>query len=334
MTDKELYRIVCTKEPTIPIFSRDWWMDAVCGEEYWDVILIKKGGYVIAALPYYFKMKINGIIISQPTLTQKNGIWLKYPEYQKLSTKYKYEKKTIKDIIQQMDKLNIIRYNQNFDYAFANWLPFYWNGFKQCTGYTYVLQGLDDLENIYNNFDSNLRRNIKNAGELVEVKEDLSIEVFYKINEMTFKRQNKKIPYSLEFIKRLDGACSEHNCRKNFYAVDKEGRIHSAVYIVWDENSAYYIMSSGDPELRRSEATSLLVWEAIKFSGHVTKKFDFEGSMVEHIERFFAAFSAEQKQYFEISKDFKKKSIFHIVAKYMYDYYPWAKKAYNRLRGE
>jgi len=40
LIDKELYREFCKVEDNIPIFSKDWWMDAVCGEDKWDVILI------------------------------------------------------------------------------------------------------------------------------------------------------------------------------------------------------------------------------------------------------------------------------------------------------
>ena len=50
---------------------------------------------------------------------------------------------------------------------------------------------------------------------------------------------------------------------------------HAGVYIVWDSNSAYYIMGGGDPELRSSGATTLCMWEAIKFSASVTACFDF-----------------------------------------------------------
>ncbi|KZZ15518.1 hypothetical protein A3751_17170 [Oleiphilus sp. HI0080] len=43
------------------------------------------------------------------------------------------------------------------------------------------------------------------------------------------------------------------------------------------------------------------MWEAIKFASTVTKRFDFEGSMIEPIERFFRGFGAMQKPYFQIS---------------------------------
>lgn len=59
--------------------------------------------------------------------------------------------------------------------------------------------------------------------------------------------------------------------------------------------------------LRNSGATSLLMWEAIKFASTVSKKFDLEGSMLEPVERFFRGFGTVQKPYFTISKTFDKR---------------------------
>ena len=44
MSNKSKYRNLCTKEKTTPIFSKDLWMDAVCGENNWDVLLVERGG--------------------------------------------------------------------------------------------------------------------------------------------------------------------------------------------------------------------------------------------------------------------------------------------------
>jgi len=64
---------------------------------------------------------------------------------------------------------------------------------------------------------------------------------------------------------------------------------------------AFVWCARSDPELRKSGATSLCMWEAIKFASTVSKSFDFEGSMIEPIERFFHAFGAEQTPYFAVS---------------------------------
>lgn len=333
MNMKSLYRDLCKEEKSIPIFSRDWWMDAVCGEDNWDVIVVEKGGRIVAALPYYFLKNKEGISVIQPKLTQKNGVWIKYPKNQKLTSKYQYEKKILREIIEKLEGLNIFTYNQSYDYSFTNWLPFYWKGFKQYTRYTYVIDDLKDLNLVFENIDSKTKSQIRKSSTIVQVEEDLDIEEFYKLNEMTFKRQDMDMPYSLDFVKALDSACEKNNCRKIFYAKDEQGRKHAAVYIVWDENSAYYLMGGADPELRNSDATSLLIWEAIKFSSNITEKFDFEGSMVENIEKSFSSFGAKQYQYFNISKEFKKRGLFHILAMDIYEYYPWLQNAYKKIRG-
>ncbi|MCY1460607.1 Acetyltransferase (GNAT) domain protein [compost metagenome] len=111
-----------------------------------------------------------------------------------------------------------------------------------------------------------------------------------------------KVPYSRDLVKRIDDACAERKRRAILIAEDPEGRRHAGVYIVWDQNSAYYIMGGGDPELRNSGATSLCMWEAIKLASTVTKAFDFEGSMLEPVERFFRGFGASQVPYFSITK--------------------------------
>lgn len=57
-SNKDKYRDLLETETTIPIFSRDWWMDAVCGEDNWDVLLVEKDNEIVASMPYYKKKKI------------------------------------------------------------------------------------------------------------------------------------------------------------------------------------------------------------------------------------------------------------------------------------
>ena len=71
--------------------------------------------------------------------------------------------------------------------------------------------------------------------------------------------------------------------------------------LVWNEHCAYYLMGGGDPELRSSGATSLAMWQAIQFAATVSRIFDFEGSMIEPIERFFRGFGAVQTPYLSLT---------------------------------
>jgi hypothetical protein len=301
MTEKEKYREFCKTELTIPIFSRDWWLDAVCGEENWDVAVVEHGGDIVATLPYKKNVKYGRTFLGMPPLTQTLGPWLR-PSKAKYANMLAEQKDLMTELITQLPPFD--SFSQNFHYSITNWLPFYWQGFNQTTRYTYVIEDLTDIKKTWDGLLPNIRREIKKAQSRfgVVVCSDLGIDAFLDVNEMTFSRQGKTLPYERQFVKRLHEACLTHEAGKFFFGKDKEGKIHAALYLIWDENSAYYLMGGGDPSLRNSGATSLLMWEAIQFASTVTRKFDFEGSMIEPVERFFRAFGARQIPYFSISK--------------------------------
>jgi hypothetical protein len=298
---KEKYINLCAVEQSIPIFSRSWWLDAVTEGHEWDVALVESGGVIQAAMPYVRKNgKIfNGIV--QPTLTQTLGPWFQNKQ-SKYTTLLENQKRMMNDLILQLP--NFDYFSQQWHHSQTNWLPFFWAGFNQTTRYTYILPELSDEEVLWKNMRENIRGDIRKATKRfsLQVRDDLSIDEFLEINKKTFSRQGVDVPYSDDFIRRIDDACKTHDCRKIFIAEDEDGRHHAGVYIVWDQNSAYYLMGGADPELRKSGATSLCLWQAIKFSAKVTKSFNFEGSMMEPIERFVRAFGAIQTPYYRITK--------------------------------
>jgi hypothetical protein len=303
MSAKDLYRELVASEPSIPIFSRDWWLDATAGRENWDVAMVKSGSEVQAAMPY-MKRRFYGMnILGQPALTQTLGPWLRAMDPDTShARKLAQEKDLMQELIDQLPPFDY--FNQSWHYSCTNWLPFSWRGFSQTTRYTYVLPDLRDPDKLWSGFQGNVRRNCKAAAERhrVTVRDDLALDDFLALNRMAFQRQGMQVPYSDDYVRRLDAACAQRGCRKFYLAVDAEGRRHAGCYIVWDENSAYGLLNGSDPALRHSGALSLCFWHAIRDAGQVTQRFDFEGSMIEPIERFVRGFGASQLPYFNIKK--------------------------------
>lgn len=297
----EQYRALCAQEPSIPLFSQAWWLDATAGPGAWDVALVEKGGTIVAAMSYVPRKRYGLTLLGQPNLTQTLGPWLRETG-SKLSTRLAQEKEWLQELIEQLPPF--AHFTQNWHWQVANWLPFYWAGFSQTTRYTYILHELTDEQCLWQALQENIRREIKKAGNRfrLRVRDDLSVDDFLILNRMTFSRQGMELPYTDEFVRALDQACAARQARKILIAEDDQGRRHAGVYIVWDQNNAYYLMGGGDPELRSSGATSLCMWEAIKFAATVAQRFDFEGSMIEPVEKFFRAFGARQTPYFTVSK--------------------------------
>lgn len=296
--DKKKYRDLCQTDSTIPIFSKSWWLDAMCAENHWDVIIIEKGGEIVAAFPYYYKVKYRLKCITMPNFTPRMGIWLKYGDKTKVIKQMTFEKEIIDKILAQIPSYDY--FNIFFPYTFTNWLPFYWNGFKQMTYYSYVIDDLTDLDKVFNSFEHSKRKNIKKSENIVEVKFDLNAKDFYENHMMTLHKQGRKISYSFELFKRMYDDCYNNNAGRTIYAVDNVGNIHSALFVVWDNNSAYDLISTIDPDFRNSGSATLLIKKFIEYLSDKTEKFDFEGSMIEGVENSFRQFGTTQHQYFNI----------------------------------
>jgi hypothetical protein len=299
MTLRNQYRSFCSIESSVPIFSKGWWLDAVCGEDNWDVIIIKKGEDIVATLPYYLIKGRLFTTIGMPSLTQTLGPWLRVSK-----TKYadilSEQKKLMTEIINQLPPFDY--FFQNFHYSITNWLPFYWKGFSQTTRYTYIIEDISTLENVWNNFSYAKIKNIKKAEKTVTVNFDLSAKDFYNNHRMTLAKQGEEISYSWDLFERIYNAGYAHDAAKTIYATDNEGNIHAALFVIWDSQSAYDLISTIDPDFRNSGAATLLVKEIIKYVSTRTEKFDFEGSMIEGVENSFRQFGAIQKPYFSVFK--------------------------------
>jgi hypothetical protein len=287
-----------TSATSYNLFQEPWWLDAVAEGE-WDEALVKRGGQIAARLPFVRKTRLGRTWLLQPKLTPCLGPWLR-SSTAKFANRLAEEKELMQELIDALPPFDL--FHQSFAPEITYWLPFYWRGFSQTTRYTYRLADLTDLASLWAGVRHNVRREIRKARKNVNVRTDLDIDCFTRVWALTFARQGTRLPVSTELLHRLDLACEKNKCRKMFFAEDAQGKIHAGAYIVWTADCAYYLMAGGDPDLRSSGAGSLVTWEAISFASTVSRQFDFEGSMLEPVERFFRTFGGRPVGYFAVTK--------------------------------
>jgi hypothetical protein len=136
----------------------------------------------------------------------------------------------------------------------------------------------------------------------VEVVDDLGLDRFYDVLSQTYARQRIRTPHSLAEIERLQAACARHGAGTMLFARDDAGQVHAVAWVVWERRAAYYLLAGAEPDLRTSGASSLLVWEAIMRARAVTDVFDFHGSMLRPVERFFRGFGGRQTPYLSVTR--------------------------------
>ncbi|MCD7978227.1 MAG: GNAT family N-acetyltransferase [Tannerellaceae bacterium] len=297
--NKEKYRLLCQTEESIPIFSRDWWLDLVCGEKYWDVLIIEKNNRITATFPVYLP---SPGVISMPPYTQTMGPWFAPEiEIQKPNLLQTRKQDLLKLFLCELKKYPY--FLQNFHHSIQDWLPFYWEKYKQTTRYTYILENIQDFESIWSGMSGDIHRNIKKAGNKyqIEVKKGVAVEELLQILTQTFNRQDLS-PKHLHVLKNLIQKCRERGQGDIWGGYDPQGRLHAAVFVAWQQSSAYYLAGGGNPQLRKSGAHSLTLWESIRSVSAHTSTFDFEGSMLPGVEYFFRGFGGKQTPYFTIFK--------------------------------
>ena len=298
ISDKDAYRALCQVETSIPLFSRDWWLDIVCGERNWNVLLCQESEQIEAAMPIYVPWRGK---VTMPFYTQTMGPWIA-PEAEdaKYATRLARRQALMQSFVERLSPYSY--FYQHFSSQITDWLPFYWAGFSQTTRYTYRLYSISDTTRLWEEMSQSVRRHIRKAGKLgIEVQAGLPVGELLRLQALSFARQGLK-PKGRKVLKQLVEEARRRGVGEIFGAYDAGGRLHAAVFIVWQKSSAYYIAGGGDPQFRDSGAHTLALWEAIQFVSRHTDCFDFEGSMLPGVERAFREFGAKQVPYFAIKK--------------------------------
>jgi hypothetical protein len=295
------YRAFCREEASLPLFSQDWWLDAAVGPKGWDVAVVKKGRLIVAAMPYVLRNRLGMHLVTQPALTPILGPWLR-PCDGKVATKLSNDNERMQALIDQLPPFD--HFAQTWHPCLKNWQPFYWNGFRQTTYYTYIFPDLSDTQKLWAALDIDVRSIVRKAQKEKHlfVRDDLEIDTLLELNRKTFKRQGLTPPFSDEYVRRLDTACLERGCRKLIVVVDSDGIPHAGYYFVWDQQSAYGLIAGADPDYRQSGATSLCLWSTILRAADVTRQYNICGSMIKPVAAFMRKFGGEHVPYFHVSK--------------------------------
>jgi hypothetical protein len=305
-----LWEALVEVSPQGNVFCRSWYLNALRGDV--RVLAYITGNHLIAGIPLYFQHWLGLTLCRMPRLVHTWGVIME-PLEGKHATVASREMEILTLFAKELSKEKF--FIQSFHPTLLNWLPFYWNGFRQTTHFTYVLEDFPDLDKIWDQMGANVRRNIHKAERAGIKIVPCDSDLVAAIAEKTFKNQRKKIPYSRSYINQLYLAAKQNSAGECFAAIDKQGKTHAATFVVWDHKRAYYLASGTDPELRTSGAQSLLIWHLLEFTAGLARTFDFVGSVVEPIGRFFGKFGAKLVPHNRIMK------------------LPWPAQAYLAARG-
>jgi len=281
---------------SLAIFFQPWWLDIVA-KDTWGVVLYEKGNDIYGVWVYSW-CRLKGVTkMGNPDLTKYLGLKFFYPKGQKEGKKQSHEQKVTEDLIAKLPAHRWME--QGFETIYTNWLPLFWYKYEQTTKYTYHLNASGQTEDeLWKGLSDNIRREIRKAEKTINVKISNDKEHYWLVNEGLFAG---KVPFKKDVFFDLAEA-SEKRKQGVILSAYENNSIIASSWFLWDNSTLYYMGGSANKAYKNSGAMSFLLWKGILLANEKGLKFDFEGSMLKGVARFFRSFGAEQIPYFQISK--------------------------------
>jgi hypothetical protein len=271
-----------TASPQGSVFCTSWWLDAVAPGR-WRSHELRDGDRVVAAWPTVVDQTRLGLVHRGAPLTPYLGPLLPAGEGARRRSR---ELRLVEDLLALIGPFAHVeaRCNPAFDY----WTPLRWHGFSQTTNYTWRLRDLSDVEAVFAGFRENIRGHVRAAERSGTVVAEGTLDDLLDVHRRRFARDPQAID-------RIEAAASVRDARTILIARDADGRARAAGYFVHDGRYTTYLLAATDAEVRG--AAALVLWAAIKRAAERGTAFDFEGSMLRHVESFVRSFGGEPTPY-------------------------------------
>jgi lipid II:glycine glycyltransferase (peptidoglycan interpeptide bridge formation enzyme) len=178
---------------------------------------------------------------------------------------------------------------------------FYWKSFKTVPNYTYTIDLSSDISIIKKNYSTERRNDLKKAiKDGVEAKLCTDYNTVKTLVLNTFTRKDKSIDVAM-----IDKILFSFANNENSFAFVSyhNGQAIATSFCIFDRQKVYYLLGGYDSQNKHQGAGALSVDAAIKHSKELgIAIFDFEGSMLPEVERYFRGFGGDLVPYYSINK--------------------------------
>lgn len=268
---------------------------------------------------YYLKTKKYGFdFIKLPPYTPHCGLFFISDSKNKAAAA-SFNKEVMSEVCNFFSKLQSTLLILAFPTNIIDMQSFIWSKYKVIPNYTYRINLNQSIEEIKSHFDTKNRNMINKAlKDEVEVRqnnlEKTDLFVFFEQSLL-----HAKANVYLNELKNIFFSFS--NSQNSFhFSAFKNNQMLGTVFCIYDKTSCYYLFGGLHKDLKVQGVTNLLMQNSIeKAKALGCKIFDFEGSMLQGVEKFFRGFGPELVPFYTANKGklglelllkFKKRELF------------------------
>ncbi|VYU31242.1 hypothetical protein [Clostridium tertium] len=307
-TDNEILSLwdnFVDESPEGTFYHKSYWLLNNIGKEYKSAqnyefySITDKNDKWIAAFYISTSKKFGKEFIVMPHMTPFGGVMISKSIHNLTISKRISNIKDINDLfISKLKEKTLLYYS--FSPEHTDIQPFIWNKFITSVRYTYRVPLIDEKL-----MWSNLQEKTSvNKGNKLNAKIkwgfDEYLDLYFELNNKSFSSQN---------INNFDNNLTKElliNLNKNNNCIigivfDETDTAVGGCVLAYDTKRAYYIM--GGVDRSNNYGMSFLLWEAMLYTKNELKLqvFDFEGSMIPSIEKYFRKFGGELTPYYTLN---------------------------------
>lgn len=304
-------------EAFIGVFGSKSWL-SMYGKELVMIGIFKDEHQVIGGF-YYLKTKKLGFdFIKLPPYTPHCGLFFQSDSKNKSSAN-SFSKEVMQEVCTYFSSLKSALTILAFPANMQDMQAFIWNKYKVVPNYTYRISLEQSLEEIRANFDPKNRNAINKAmKEGVET----SLNILTKQEIFAFFKENLEATGANIYEGILQKIMLEFSNETNSFCftAHKDKALLGMVFCIYDQQACYYLLGGVNKQAGIQGINNLLVQRSIERSKELNCRiFDFEGSMLKGVEKFFRSFGPELFPYFTVNKallplelllKFKKRELF------------------------
>lgn len=283
--------VIRTASNSLP-YAYTWYLDALCPK--WMALVV---GEYEAVMPLPVGRKWGMLYVYQPLFCQQLGVFYKRRSDMILEAVVK----------EALKKFFFVNLNTNYDNQLSS-LPAKTQSRKK----NLILHLTEKHSIIQKAYSENTTRNIKKATKAGLVFQEGSKNKFQAFTDFyiahTARRDRNFKSRHAGFLHRLTQQFQMHGCGRLFTVSTPEGELCAGAIVIEHGNRIIHLLPAADDHARQNGGMHYLVDHILAHYAASGKVYDFEGSSVESIARFYESFGAGNQPFFMLSKSLFKRS--------------------------
>ena len=294
----------CQNISKASIFHEYWWLEAVTAGRFCEVE-VRQGDYPAGRLPFVVTRRKGLRCLGMPDFTHLLGPIVDSGDG-KMQTRMTNRLSTVGALISQLPPFDffkqVIDPTLDDGLALIDGLAFQRHGFQVGHQYSFQIDCRAELDTLLARMHFKVRQHIRRAEEqrtVVTIDDPQRFVIFYMEN---LRKTNRKSYMQFDRFPVLFSECRARNCGEISAAMQPDGIPVAMTFLVWDDQTMYYLMCTRDTAVRDNGSVNLLVWSAIKRAHELGLIFDLDGVSNGGTARFLSGFGGAIKTRLIISK--------------------------------